>query len=184
MLSIEVRLQINSRFLYTAARNHNRTKSFHTWYTYRHLVENRLFLLHLFRNIGMEHNECYKLELEGVSVLASLTSPLEGTRTRESRLDSRVLGNASPNLQLYYQGSHHQGKTWKTWKMVKAFSRPEKIREFDSGYLVGTLYYKHPIFHQMLIGVWCMKRSCKNLVLGCCVFQAIPSELIGEKRNK
>ena len=29
------------------------------------------------------------------------------------------------------QGSHHQGKTWKTWKIIKSFSRPGKIREFE-----------------------------------------------------
>ncbi len=34
-------------------------------------------------------------------------------------------------FKYMYQGSHHQGKTWETWKMVKAFFRPGKIREFE-----------------------------------------------------
>ena len=30
-----------------------------------------------------------------------------------------------------WQGSQRPGKSWKTWKMKKAFSRPGKIMEFE-----------------------------------------------------
>ena len=41
------------------------------------------------------------------------------------------LAECFDKVRYHSQGSHHQGKTWKTWKMVKAFSRPGKIREFE-----------------------------------------------------
>ena len=33
--------------------------------------------------------------------------------------------------RVCYQGSQRHGKSWKTWKMKKAFSRPGKIMEFE-----------------------------------------------------
>ncbi len=34
-------------------------------------------------------------------------------------------------VTLFYQGSQLPGKSWKTWKMKNAFSRPGKVVEFD-----------------------------------------------------
>ncbi len=34
-------------------------------------------------------------------------------------------------IHRYYQGSQRPGKSWKTWKMKNAFSRPGKIMEFE-----------------------------------------------------
>ena len=42
-----------------------------------------------------------------------------------------MLWTGRAHCQRQVQGSQRHGKSWKTWKMKKAFSRPGKIMEFE-----------------------------------------------------
>ena len=54
----------HSLTLYTAARNGNFPKSFHTWYTYQHLVENRMFIASYWNWNKMLYASCFPPDVD------------------------------------------------------------------------------------------------------------------------
>ncbi len=62
-----------------------------------------------------------------VRISCQIVAKIEIKYIVSAKIELRV---AVKGVYGLFQGSHHQGKTWKTWNMVEAFSRPGKIREF------------------------------------------------------